>query len=597
MKKTILSLVAMLTLGSLMAAPVSPSDALKAASRFWNNHRPSDIKPDPVLSWLPVDDIHSLYVFTAQEGGFVIVAADDCVRPILAYSFNEPFPERPHASLRYWLRGYDEQITAAVETGYTPAATVTAQWDNLLTATPAATPVMLQNIPQMVNVRWDQGDPYNSLCPYDSSGGFRTVVGCVATAMAMIMKYWEYPTFGRGSYSYYDYGLGTISADFGQTTYLWSAMPTFIDRLSSNTAKRSVATISYHCGVATEMSYGSSSGAWVLAYDTVTPCAHNAFVKYFKYSPELQSHSRYNFTDEQWQAMVDTEMVARRPMLYVGYDNDGGHAFILDGSDLQERYHFNWGWSGYGDGFYTLSNLAPGVNYGIGGNATYTFNQHQGALFGIRPGEEETFDTVDYFDTVCNNERHATFHEYELRVQEQDTLLVHLDTVFNYHLSVIPSKRLSFEANGGVGTSQVITYCPADGIIMPECTFTNEGHEFLGWCRKRAGNDTIYQPGSLLKINRSTFMYAIWDTPTVGIEQDHEGTGLELWPNPTCDNLFIRLAQDARYTLLDAVGRRLMGGILRSGESKISLADLPNGVYILTIGTGNGTINRRIIKR
>lgn len=609
MRKTVLTVLSVLFAFHLAfstpasAAPVDAATARLVAAHFWDTYRPADAKPAGAVASLAFAELPHLHIIAVGDNGFVIVAGDDCVRPVLAYAFDAPFPVSLNAELRYWLGTYEEQIAAAAEEGRQPSGAVAGQWDALLHDPVPPTPLTIADIPAMMTTRWDQGAPYNLQCPYDSTGDYRTVVGCTATAMAQIMKYWNYPAYGQGSRSYYQRNLGTISADFGNATYHWEQMANRLDQYSQATEISSVALLSYHCGVAVEMDYGASSGSYVLAWDDNTPCAHNALVQHFKYSDAITSVYRDGVSDSTWIARIDTEMAHRRPILYSGFDSDGGgHAFVLDGADLQGRYHFNWGWSGYGDGFYTVDSLNPGGG-GAGGSSHYTYNIGQGALFGIQPAMTETFDTVDYYDSICNDSRTHQFYDYTFQVGNLDTLVRHLGTVYRYHLKVINRKRCHLNPNGTRDESEVDYYCPATGFLMPQCHWSKENCLFTGWCRRADGSDSIYQPGETGWFNGNVTLYAQWRDTT-----QHQGIGelpfsplqapISLFPNPTTGEVTIALEtdQEAQIQLFDAVGRlvlRQMAGHV----AKISLTALPRGVYTLQVKTTDGTYNQRVIKQ
>lgn len=606
MKKTLLLVAACLCLAlPTEARHVPASDALKVAINFWNSHRPADVKPAARMETRTFAELDHLYVFTNAEQGFIVVAADDCVQPVLAYAFDAPFPEALHPALNFWLHGYDGQIAEAIAADYQPARQVVDQWSRLFNDPVPMNPVLLTNVAALVSTRWDQGDPYNFYCPFDSASGCQTVVGCVATAMAQIMKYWNYPSFGQGSHSYVPRtwaSFGTLTADFGSTTYLWQYMPNRLFEGAFDYQKDAVAKLSYHCGVAVNMMYGCSAqgGSGAYSYHVV-----GAMSDYFKYDPSLHAAYRYSYSDSAWCALLDAELEAGRPIYYTGSDSTGGHAFVLDGSDTASRYHFNWGWSGYGDGFYYINNLAPGINYeAAGGNATYTFNRNQDIIKGIRPGSVEVFDTVDYYDSICSDTRYHQFRDYSLRVENMDTLLRHLDTIFRYHLKVIDMKYIMVMPNGGSGDSRAINYCPATGVTLPECSYRKANCRFLGWCRLPSGEDELLQPGTHIMLNSNRRFYAIWQDTTqpadpVAIVDAEGNSPLMLAPNPVVDHLNLSLsnASDAQVLLVDALGRVAGRYTIRGGKAKISLRHLPAGAYIVQVSNDNATYNRRIIKR
>ena len=389
MKKTLLVLALTLFGTMAMAKPVDVNTAQRVAQNFWNSHRDNGIAAVTTPMSVVATPFDGFYIFSASaNGGFVIVAADDCVQPVLGYSFTSPTSERINPEARYWLGTYQEQIDYLRSIEYEAPQDVVAQWTLYAAANATPTPEPLTAVSPLLSTTWDQSPYYNNLCPYDNTYNERTVTGCVATATAQVMKYWNHPTQGTGNHSYTHDDYGTLSANFATTTYQWSNMPNALTSTSSTTQVTAVATLMYHIGVAIEMDYGvastGGSGAYTNNYGySNIPCAQNALSDYFG-SQLVNCYYRDDVTDAVWAGYLNTELNASRPVIYAGQDTAGGHCFVCDGYNNSNYYHFNWGWGGYQDGYYLLSNLAPGSG-GTGGNATYTFNLSQRILTGVQP--------------------------------------------------------------------------------------------------------------------------------------------------------------------------------------------------------------------
>ncbi|MFK5854837.1 MAG: C10 family peptidase, partial [Bacteroidota bacterium] len=213
---------------------------------------------------------------------------------------------------------------------------------------------------------WNQDNPYNAMCPEDASGpGGRVYVGCVATAMAEIMHYWRFPLTGEGSNSYYHYPYGTISANFGDAEYDWNGMTDEI----SNKFIWEIAEIGFHAGVAVEMMYaGDGSGA----YSQDVPAAMR---NHFRFQSSVQYLSKSSYTTSTWENMMQTELDNFRPIYYSGRTTDNsGHAFVCDAYQGMNYYHFNFGWSGSSNGYYSLQS--------VGG-----FHVSQAMIRNIYPGD------------------------------------------------------------------------------------------------------------------------------------------------------------------------------------------------------------------
>lgn len=367
------------------AKPVSPRLASDVASVFFPG------------SDLTITEIDGLYLFAPVSGnGFVLVAGDDCVRPVLAWSPTGTFPvDNMPQHLRSWIDGYVHEIEAFTAIG-DQSPRVAAEWEMYLNGRPKSAIA----VEPLLTTRWNQAPYFNLLCPYDWTDSAYSVTGCTATATAQIMKYWNHPEVGWGSHSYYHPNYGVLSAQFDTTHYLWSMMPDTLNYLCSSEEINAVAVLMYHVGVACNMNYSpSGSGAAVNSYGYANyPSAENALKSYFKYSPLLRSEYKAENSDQVWDSLIRSEIDAARPVLYAGYDNAGGHAFVLDGYDSLGMFHVNWGWGGAYDGYYTIDSLSPGAG-GIGGNATYTFNMNNSIVIGIAP---VTMDTASDSLVVVN---------------------------------------------------------------------------------------------------------------------------------------------------------------------------------------------------
>ena len=405
---------------TLMAERVTPADAALVADHFMNAASSSSMQKAPakrmVLKQAGTAEENRYYLYRNENGeGWVIIAADDAVSPVLAYSETGHFStENMPANVRKWMSKYDHFIQKIEADGVTASEETAAQWQALRTSPRRAKGDAV--VGPLIKTQWDQDSPYWDLCP--GTGKNKAYVGCVATAMAQVMKYWEWPVTGTGSHSYRpldpnnpedernnkNYSTRytqTLSANFGQTIYDWSNM---LDRYTGSATaeqKKAVATLMYHCGVATEMMYGNEadggSGTYTVNYgDWEDPsCAQNAFVNYFRYKKEgLTAYVRDGYTyerkeyykkwnDDDWTAMIKEELDKKHPILYGGASEEGGHSFICDGYDDAGYFHFNWGWSGENDGYFLLSRLKPGSG-GAGGGG-YDFSEDQDVIIGIVP--------------------------------------------------------------------------------------------------------------------------------------------------------------------------------------------------------------------
>ena len=375
--------------GSLQAAKISPETAGTVARNF--------MARQGVSAKLTLIDcgLNEMYLFAATPSlksssdseaarGFVLVAGDDCVRPILGYSLTAPVTTPLPENMSDWIQGYAEEIAHLRESGIKPSPQVRAEWETLL-HTVADEPLYSVVVNPLLTTTWKQGAPYNELCPHESNGN-DSKAGCVAIAMAQVMKYWNHPAQGVGSYSYTYSPYGTLSANFGTTTYDWANMSNSLTSVSPTANINAVATLVYHAGVSANMKYGhsSSSAPTVSSNMLTTITAERALRTYFKYDKALHSVRKSVVGDSIWMALLDNELASARPVIFSGRDTSGGHSFVCDGSNNAGLYHFNWGWGGYCDGYYPIGALNPAPG-GTGGNATSRYNLENKMIIGIRP--------------------------------------------------------------------------------------------------------------------------------------------------------------------------------------------------------------------
>ena len=324
------------------------------------------------------------YIFNFSNG-FVIVAGDDRITPILGYS-NEGIFRTNNISpeVKYLLDGYSSQIESVINKNAVAVTSTSEKWDNLINTNngPASGPQSTKSgVSPLLSTIWNQSPYYNNDCPYDNNASAYCVTGCVATAMAQVLKYWDYPKIGSGFHSYKSNSYGTLSADFGNTRYGWSSMPNEV-----TSTNNSVATLMYHCGVSVEMNYGvNESSAYVIAADN-SVCAENALKTNFSYSSTLQGLKRSNYSDATWISKLESELDNGRPVIYAGQGTSGGHCFVFDGYDVNDNFHVNWGWDGYYDGYFAISSLDP-TGQGTGGGSG-NYNSYQEAIIGIEPPKD-----------------------------------------------------------------------------------------------------------------------------------------------------------------------------------------------------------------
>ena len=349
-------LVLLLALGysSLQAKRITQWQAQQQAYSFWGKQMPQKAKAKSrtATTASPSD---AYYVFNNDAGGFVIIAGDDAVTPVLGYTSTGSFDvENLPDGLKDLLKSYERQIAAL--------------GDNYV-ANQTATRAAFTGEKLLKTAEWNQMAPFNKYTPKNY------VTGCVATAGAIVMKHHGYPAKGIGSHTY-TWNEQTLTANFGHD-YDWANMPAKYDG-TNDAAFDGVARLMADLGVAVEMQYNKDgSGAYI--GNLVT-----ALQKYYGYSKLSHLMAIEDVGAEAWNGRLREEIDANRPVLYAASDPaGGGHAFVIDGYK-DESFSVNWGWGGYCDGFYKIGALNP-ESEGMPTGDKY--NVGQSAVFGMQPSD------------------------------------------------------------------------------------------------------------------------------------------------------------------------------------------------------------------
>lgn len=347
-------LVLLLALGysPLQAKRITQWQAQQQAYSFWGKQMPQKAKSRTATTASPSD---AYYVFNNDAGGFVIIAGDDAVTPVLGYTSTGSFDaENLPDGLKDLLKSYERQIAAL--------------GDNYV-ANQTATRAAFTGEKLLKTAEWNQMAPFNKYTPNNY------VTGCVATAGAIVMKHHGYPAKGTGSHSYTWNGKD-LTANF-EHDYDWANMPTKYT-VGNDEAFDGVARLMSDLGVAVEMQYDKDgSGAYI--GNLVT-----ALQKYYGYSKLSHLMAIEDVGAEAWNVKLRAEIDANRPVLYAASDPSGsGHAFVIDGYK-DESFSVNWGWGGSCDGFYQIGALNP---ESAGKPMGDKYNVGQSAVFGMEPSD------------------------------------------------------------------------------------------------------------------------------------------------------------------------------------------------------------------
>ncbi|MDE7179602.1 MAG: C10 family peptidase [Muribaculaceae bacterium] len=360
------------------AAPLTPEEALSRVAGSGARAAAKMLNTVPVYTQKTADAQPAAYVFASADGnGFRILAGNDVAFPVLGYSDSGVFdPENIPDGLKYWLSEYARQIEWAERQGFPVAKAPVAESD-------------WKVVQPLVVTKWDQGAPYNNQCPLPSGSSRPCYTGCVATSMAQVMNYFKYPEIGHGTITYRAATLNrTLMMAFGREAFDWDNM---LDSYTGQYTEAQANAVSYlmkACGYSVQMNYGpDASGASGSSIGA-------SLRQYFDYAETTRSEQRNIYSMTEWTQMIYDNIANIGPVIINGRDFDGsaGHSFICDGYDGNGYFHFNWGWSGMSDGYFSLDALNPDAmgTGGFGGG----FNNGQNAILGIQPSVSGEYTPV-----------------------------------------------------------------------------------------------------------------------------------------------------------------------------------------------------------
>lgn len=641
MKKAILSLLAVVPIVSSLAAPVDAERAAAVVSTFWQVQMHGKSNATLVQQSWQYDNV---YLFTADCGGWLMVAADDCARPVLAWSLTGGVnPQQLPAAMENTVYVYHQEIDAVRHEADYTMRRQHEEWP-LLESGNSLKDGTDDEVPPLMSTQWYQRSPYNMHCPSYA------MTGCVATAMAQVLKYWNFPAFGQGTHSYSDdSGYGLQSADFGDTRYDWSHMP---DRLTSSSPaaeKEAVATLMYHCGVSVNMHYST-----IYSGTTLNKC-EIALPTYFHYNAaDIHYRAKGQLSNDAWTDTLIAEVRQLRPVLHGGSGPAGGHCFVCDGFNAQRYLHFNLGEDGDGDGYYVVG----AITYGA-----YSFNQSNDAILGVYPGygillsEDHlgytrqggsqqlwlsTCDTLDLAWSATADADWITLSCTDFERLGQVTVSVAENTTGAERMGTVTFTQGSHEASLTVvqeAYDPATDYCPLtvlmenthnepwagdahlsfeslSGTVYGTAQHTaNSGsstttvsvapHDVMvrwhsGGALDRYINYKVqnHYGETLIEVNNAYFdgadVLLSWPCAHAGID-DAAAAGYKVWPNPATDMLHIMSPNGSsmQLSLLDAAGRI----VLQGAGSSLDLSAVAQGVYYLRIVSDGNVQVQKIIKQ
>lgn len=369
---------------ALMAAPITKEQARQQAMQFLMERHGVQAARGMSLSVQPsaTTDAASYYVFNVGGNeGFVLVSGDDRVSPVLGYADEGSFcQEQMPANLRIWLEGYQRQVEWLEAQGiqHQPQAR------QLRKAS------VRTSISPLLTTRWDQGTPYNNLCPLNDKD-VHTVTGCVATAVSQLLYYYGKPAATTAVIpAYTTTKLGLNIAQKEITTLQWELMQESHTAGTTDEEDNAVATLMALVGAAFKMDYNTEFAGGSAAVADLAP---DVLAKYFGYDPDAKMVYRNDYTYSDWIDLIYHQLKNGNPVFYNGQSAGGGHAFLCDGYDEDDYFHINWGWGGRSNGYYRLSVLLP-EEQGAGGSKNLSaFSFDQGVMVNVKPQDDGIDET------------------------------------------------------------------------------------------------------------------------------------------------------------------------------------------------------------
>ena len=614
--------VTLLISGSLFAQKVSLDEALKAGLNFYKNNA-RNLNPEKSTQTAEIYQIlktstgeNAVYVINFGTDGYALVSANKVAIPVLAYSDEGSFDINNMApATENWLSNYVEQFEILYTQKAMPSTKTLEMWDKYLQgnfSNAKASTNGFEGRREMLKTKWDQGRGYNYYCPlvppnytghsYDN----RCLTGCVATAIAQVLKYHSYP----------DRGMGILLDDNSRkditfdTIFDWGIMPNKLS-IPSNMANygediKAVANVMYRAGVIVRMHWGADkSGTNYPEAFYYNNRPYNKFVNNLGYRTGVEYVERIDIPDNaKWNFLIMRELDLNRPVLYdgAGEDFDGkyiGHAFVCDGYQTDEDinlFHFNWGWSGSNDGYYFIDVFAVGNEI----NNAIQFPKGQGAIFNFAPGGERSLDYP-----YCKGKLIMPFTEGKFDNGSSPNLyhkntncqwLLTVDNIKGEILEKFDSLKISFNSfatTEGEDILRIYDGVDETGVLLGEFsghrkpapisitgknlyfTFTTQNNQDRGWEIKYE----LILKGDPISIENETL------------------SNINIYPNPVSDVLKINgLAVNNKVKIFDVYGKELLNET-KFKTNEINISNLAAGIYFVKVENANETKTLKFVKQ
>jgi fibronectin type 3 domain-containing protein len=481
-KHLLFFLVMLLGITSLNAGPVDVTRAKAIGQQFANakfNNEQKGSELQLVYTGVSSRGEACFYAFNSGESGFVIVSADDRFRPIVGYSDEGKFEtENMSPELAFYL---DKIIEARTSRAAVLDDRTEEEWQSVATTGKLLSRNGGRSVDYICQTKWNQDSPYNLYAPEASGGpGGRCYAGCVATAMSQVMKRWDYPEHGTGSHTYNSGGwfgpyYPNLSANFGATYYDWDNMPYKITGGSPQEQIEAIATLMYHCGVSVNMGF-ASDGSGANSEDVP-----DAIKTYFSYSNEAKIRYRDNYSLSQWKNLLKEQFNLGWPVYYAGHSDEGGHAFVCDGYDDDDLFHYNWGWGGTNDGWFVIDEIefaswASAVINFVPTNV-YSYMAMAPTNLSAVPSGDFDYAATLHWTNPSKNVHNNNLSSIDQMVITRNGEIIHTInnptpgasmTYTDYYMSAVVDYGVYAVSHGAKGLEAVVT----DVFLGPSCDWT-----------------------------------------------------------------------------------------------------------------------------
>ncbi|NLB85712.1 MAG: T9SS type A sorting domain-containing protein [Bacteroidales bacterium] len=563
MKKIGLKIVMLIVLVSLInysgfsqnnSNKVSIETAIEIGQKFMPSSSKAGINAEIkyISSIKNVNNQDKIHVLNFVDGGFILISGDNRAVPVLAFADEGEFDFDTNIApaTKMWINQYLKQLDMIEENNYQASPQIEKLWEDMLSGDYRSNS---KKVDQLLQTRWNQDWPYNMFTPEHPEGSHgHTYAGCVATAMAQIMKYWEYPDTAKGIINYHWGQYYTV--DLNQESYDYSLMPNFFKPNSTTEEKEEVARLMFHCGIAVNMNYGYESSGSQTAF------AWEAFKSNFKYRSGSYFIYKEEMSDAEWKFKLKYDLDLGRPIMYAGVSEDeGGHAFVCDGYKDTSFFRFNWGWGGYKDGYFYLDNINPQTEFPIA----------QSAIFELAP----------YGADFCKNDIVMVLPSYSFDDGSGPNLYANntnCSWLINPDMKDADFLRLSFNRfdlakgdtltiwKGNTENGLLKLVGKYTGSNNPGELTTNSNKFYLEFTTDGQGQAQGFQ--------------AHYETVVLGVNENTNNP-FRVYPNPTSSILQLEGLQTENITIMDISGKTVLNANV-SGKS-IDVSNLKPGLYII----------------